>query len=206
MLKHLGVYLGHYAGVLAGACAVIAGYNPSLISSILPFLGPHAAAIVGGAGAIVTALHAFGIDPPKPTAVIKALLPALVLLPLMTGCASTQAFLTSPTGKAVVTDGVAVAIIAAEAKGVTAAQINTVAKSVLAADQGASASLSVLASVVNGVVLKAGVPPTGVVAFQILEAEFNTWLVAKYGSNAAVQNVQADVAAFCQTVIADTGG
>lgn len=202
----------HTVNSIAGAAAVVGGLNPALFG---PY-APQAALAIGGATILANVLHAVlgsnsteSLPPPSSGTVVKLhWLTVLMVatLTLMMGCTSTQTFLTSPTGTAVVSDGVAVAIIAAEAKGVSALQINRVAKAVLAADQGTSTTLAALASVVNREVLKAGVPPVDVGAFQILEAEFNTWLIAKYGNNVTVQNVQADVAAFCQIVITDTGG
>lgn len=207
-MQHLKTFLAHYMALLAGGAAVVAGYDPGLLSTILPFLGPHAAAIVGGAAGLVAVLHAFGVDPATKTTattVAKLLLIALVL-PLLHACTTLQAWISSPTGQVVVTAGVQVAVTTAEQKGLRAAQINSVAKSVLQADQGATATLAVLTNIINKQLAKLNLPAADIDAFTGLELAFDTYLVTKYGNNATVQNLQADVAGFCNQVIADTGG
>jgi len=204
----------HVVNSVAGAAAMVGGLNPALF-------GPYAAQAalaIGGATIVANVLHAFldgqktpsTLPPPSSGTVAKlhwlTLLASLVMVLMITACASVQSFLGSPTGQTVVVAGVQVAVTTAEQRGVTAAQINSVAKAVLAADSGLTVSLTTLTATVNSAAQKAGVPPGDIVAFQVLETAFDAYLVAKYGTNSTVTNVQADIATFANAVIADTGG
>lgn len=220
-MNFLKSYLSHLSGYVISAATIVSTLSPgtfppkyAFVTAVATFVVTafsHGQAVSANAGSIVGVVAdaaTKAVQAAANSGAAKLLVGAVAagLLLGLHGCASTQAFLTSPTGTEVVAAGVQVAVTTAEGKGITAAQINAVAKTVLADDQGATASLSALTAAVNGAAVKAGVPAGDVQAFQILETAFDVWLIAKYGSNATVQNVQADVAAFCNAVIADTGG
>lgn len=211
----LGSYLGHLAGYVVAAATIVSGLDPKLVP-------PQYAFITALAGTVVAAAHhgySAGVNGATITAVanaatkaittaVPALLVALVLGAGTTliGCASVQSFLSSPTGQTIVPAGVEVAIATAEQKGVTAAQINSVSKAVLAADTSAATTVVGLTAAVNAQVAKLNLPAGDVAAFQILETAFDAYLVSKYGNNPTVAQVQADVALFVNTAIAMTGG
>jgi hypothetical protein len=225
-------YLSHLAAYVIAGATVVSTLNPALMPPKYAFITAvgaaiaaafsHGKAVQANAGAIAGAMaKAFNdavsqlptpavvIPVPNPAVVVKTavVLFALCLIgPLLHGCAQLQSFVSSPTGQTVVTAGVGVGVTAAEAKGVTAAQINATAKLVLQYDQGTTASLAALTSAVNAAAIKAGVPAGDVTAFGTLETAFDTYVLVKYGSNATVQTVQTDVASFCNAVIAATGG
>jgi len=228
MLKAVfGSYLSHLAGYVISAVTIVSTLSPdtfppkyafvTAVATAIATAFSHGRAVQGNAGKIVAAVADAVTESisqlPTSTAsgstVAKSIVMGLLALPVLFalhGCASVQSWLSSPTGAVVVSAGVEVAVTTAESKGVSAAQINSVAKAVLQADSGANATVTALTAAVNGAAVKAGVPPGDMAAFQILETAFDAWLVTKYGDNATVQNIQADVAAFCAAVIADTGG
>jgi len=233
MLKAVfGSYLSHLAGYIAAGATIVSTLSPgtfppkyafvTAVATAIATAFSHGQAVQVNAGKIVAAVADAVTESisqlPTPTTsvpmssvvppAVKALLLmlAMPLLFALHGCASVQSWLSSPTGAVVVSAGVEVAVTTAESKGVSAAQINNVAKAVLQADSGANATVAALTAAVNGAAVKAGVPPGDMAAFQILETAFDAWLATKYGDNATVQNIQADVAAFCAAVIADTGG
>lgn len=130
---------------------------------------------------------------------------ALAVLTLV-GCASLTSFFSSPTGNVVVTAAVDVAVSTAEQKGISAAQINAVAKQALAADSGVTATASAISGVLNAQVAKLNLPAGDLAAIDVLETAFAAALVAKIGSNTSVASAQADIATLLNQVIADTGG
>lgn len=225
-------YLSHLAAYVISGVTIVSTLAPGTLPPKYAFLTAIATAMAAafshgkavtanGATLAATMANAFTeavnslptpAPAPAPTASVAAavkvavLLLALPVLLSLHACASVQSFLGSPTGQTVVVAGVGVAVTTAEQKGVTAAQLNTVAKTVLAADSGASATMAALTSAVNAAAIKAGVPAGDLAALQGLGIAFDAYIVAKYGSNSTVQNVQADVATFANAVIAATGG
>lgn len=129
-----------------------------------------------------------------------------VLVSQMVACASTQTALSSPAGQAAVVAGVQVAVTTAEQHGVTAAQINSVAKQVLADTAGMSTPLASLSALLNAELVKLKVPAGDVQAFQGLEIAFDVYIAAKYGASPTVAQVQQDLASWLNLAIADTGG
>jgi hypothetical protein len=133
---------------------------------------------------------------------------------ILTGCAGfTKAAkdITSPAAQPYITDAVNVALIAAEASGVKASQINAVAKTVLAADSGLSASLSALSVVAQQQIAKQKLPQADAAIIQVVLSAFDTALQAKIGQLApgtatSVAATQAAVADILNSVIASTGG
>jgi hypothetical protein len=219
-MKFLKSYLSHLSGYVISAATIVSTLSPGTFSPKYAFVTAvatfvvtafsHGQAVQANGGAIVAAVAKAATDAVNSAAaggVAKLFVGAVAagLLFGLHGCASVQSFVGSPTGQTVVVAGVQVGVTTAEQKGVTAAQINSVAKAVLAADTGVSATVTTLTAAVNSAAQKAGVPPGDIVAFQVLETAFDAYLVAKYGNNPTVANVQADVALFCNAVIADTG-
>jgi hypothetical protein len=220
-MNFLKSYLSHLSGYVISAATIVSTLSPgtfppkyAFVTAVATFVATafsHGQTVQANAGSIVSAVAKAATDAVNSAAaggVAKLFVGAVAagLLFGLHGCASVQSFIGSPTGQTVVVAGVQVGVTTAEQKGVTAAQINSVAKAVLAADTGVSATVTTLTATVNSAAQKAGVPPGDIIAFQVLETAFDAYLVAKYGSNSTVANVQADVALFCNTVIADTGG
>lgn len=219
-MNFLKSYLSHLSGYVISAATILSTLSPgtfppkyAFVTAVATFVVTafsHGQAVQANGGAIVAAVAKAATDAVNSAAgsAAKLFVGAIAagLLFGLHGCASVQSFLGSPTGQTVVIAGVEVAVTTAEQKGVTAAQINAVAKAVLAADTGLTATVTALTATVNSAAQKAGVPPADIVAFQVLETAFDAYLIAKYGSNSTVANVQADVATFANAVIADTGG
>jgi hypothetical protein len=230
MLKTLlSSYLSHLAGYVISAATIVSTLSPgtfppkyafvTAVATAIATAFAHGKAVQANASSIATAVANAVTESvsqlPTPAVSITAanvVKPAVamfalcLILPLLHGCATVQSWLGTPTGQTVVIAGVQVAVTTAESKDVTAAQINTVAKTVLSADSGSAATLAALTSAVNAAATKAGVPAGDIQAFSTLETAFDAYLVVKYGANSTVTNIQADVAAFCNAVIADTGG
>lgn len=214
---------------IVGILGVVAAFNPVLIA---PFLATATVAKITGAtaaaGALLAAYHAAthttavapNSDPVAAATVAAAskqagfvslrgllmLLSAAIVVAALTaplaGCAS----LATPQGQAVLQDAVSAAVIGAELKGVQAAQINGIAKVALAADAGASATLSTVAGLVDGQLAKLKLPPADQVAADLVVASLASAISAKVGSNATLAQVQAGVADVLRDVIAATGG
>jgi hypothetical protein len=211
MLNFLKKYGAHLTGYVMAAATIVSGINPKILPPQYSFISALAGLVVvashhgyaaGSANAVITAAANAASNAVKLTPVVLA----IFMLPFLHGCASTQAFLSSPTGQEVVVAGVKIAVATAETKGVPAAQLNSVAKQLLADDTGAAATLTALTAAFDGEMIKLNIPAADVIAFQGLEVAFDAYITAKYGSNATVQNVQADLALFLTQVIADTGG
>jgi len=202
-MKHLGTYLAHYMALLAGLAAGVASFKPALFETFLPFLGPHAAGIIGGAAALVAALHALGIDPPKAAA---ALLVGVLSAGTLHGCATPPAGASLAQAAPFVEAAVDVAVATAESKGLQPAQINAIAKLALAADEGSTASLSAIAVVVNAELSKLALPPGDVAAALILEDALRVAITARLANDPSAAQVQAAAALVIQDVINATGG
>lgn len=221
-------YLSHLAAYVISGVTIVSTLAPGTLPPKYAFITAiatamaaafsHGKAVQTNGASIATAVANAFTDavnsapasvPGSAVAPVGKVVAMLLLIPLLLtlhACASVQSFIGSPTGQTVVTAGVQVAVTTAEQKGASAAQINSVAKAVLAADSGATATVTALTGVVNAQLVKLNVPQGDLVAFQGLELAFDAYLVAKYGNNTTVQNVQSDVALFCNAVIAATGG
>ncbi len=216
-------YLSHLAGYIISGATVVSALNPKLFPPQYAFVTAVATAIVTAfshgkavqangstiatavANAVTDAVNTAATAVPA-VAKIAAMLLLVPLLFTLQGCASVQSFLGSPTGEVVVIAGVQVAVTTAEQKGISAAQINAISKTVLADSQGVTLSLSALTAAANAELIKLNLPAADVAAFQVLEVAFDAYLVSKYGSNTTVQNIQADLALFLNQAIAGTGG
>lgn len=209
-------YLSHLTGYVVAAATAVTAVDPTL----LPPLGKLA---VGVAGLIVFAAnHAYqagtgvAIAQAAVNATTKALSAvatpvALILtlaigLPLLQGCAQVQSFLGSPTGVEVVTAAVDIAVATAEAKGISAVQINTIAKKAVAANSSTTATLAAVSAVVQSEVAALKLPAADQAAADILISALSAAIQAKVGTNATLATVQADAAVVLQAVVAATGG
>ena len=213
--------LAHYGSYAVAALSWLAALNPGLVAAVA---GPHAGAIaipvIATAGGVLALLHQTGVIPgATPSATPPSAGTAAKMIPvlLMVGAAlltagSLSACKTPPTAAQVanaqpyITAAVDIAVATAESKGVSAAQINSIAKVALAADAGTAATLSTVASVVNAQLAKLNLPAGDLAAAQILEVALEAAIQAKVGSNADVAAYQAAVATVLQSVIAATGG
>lgn len=225
-------YLSHLAAYIISGATIVSTLAPGTFPPKYAFLTAIATAMAAafshgkavtanGATLAATMANAFTdavnslptpAPAPAPAAVVATvakvavLLLALPVLFALHGCATVQSWISSPTGQTVTAAGVQVAVTTAEQKGVSAAQINGVAKAVLANDQGLATSVVGLTTVVNAQLVKLNIPAGDVTAFQGIEIAFDAYLVAKYGNDSTVTNLQSDVATFCNLVIAATGG
>lgn len=139
-------------------------------------------------------------------ATVIAVALGLMVLSALTACTTLSNFFGSPTGTAVATAAVDVAVATAEQKGVTAAQINSIAKTALAADSGTAATLSAVSSVVNAQLAKLKLPAADLAAAQILEDALAVAIQAQIGANPNVATAQAAIADVLNAAIAATGG
>jgi uncharacterized protein YceK len=135
----------------------------------------------------------------------KALI-AVAVLATLSACASIQSFFGSPAAAPVIAASVDIAIATAEQKGISAVQINTIAKAALAADAGTSTTLAAVSAIVTANVAKAGLPAGDVAAADILVAAVSAAIQAKVGTNTSLAAAQADAASVLKDVIAATGG
>ena len=211
-----GKYLGHLVSYLGSALT---------LASLVPQaqLSPVARLVIGVGSFIVTAAHhgyqaGVGVQTAQTvvdaatkalaSAPAKLVVAALMLCPFLGlhGCASVSSFLASPTGTEVVAASVDVAVATAEAKGVSAAQINGIAHKALAADSGAGATLAAVSGVVQTELAALKLSPGDQAAADILVPALSAAIQAKVGSNATLATAQADVAVVLNAVIEATGG
>jgi len=200
----------HIVSIVTGGLAAVAALNPALVAAVYPPAVPYAAAAIAGAGALLNLIHAAAPKAPSVTTVAK-MLPYLFVGVLfaalsLPGCASVSSFFSSPTGSATIVAAVDVAVATAEQKGVSAVDINRIAKLALAADSGASGTLSAVSSLVNTQVAKLNLPAADLAAAEVLEIALSSAVSAKLQGNAALATAQADVAQILRAVIAASGG
>ncbi len=132
---------------------------------------------------------------------------ALVILVAvsMTGCAAISNWFGSPSSAPYIQAAVDIAIATAEAKGISATQINTIAKAALAADSGTTTTLAAVAGLVDSQISKLHLPPGDQAAADILVTAISAAISAKVGTNTSVANAQAAAAVVLNDVIAATG-
>jgi hypothetical protein len=128
---------------------------------------------------------------------------AVLMIPvvLLSGC-----FLTKPSAQPYIQAAVLIAVGTAEAKGISAVEINAIAKAALAADTGASATLTTIAGLINAQIAKLGLPAADLAAANILEAALAAAIEAKINGSTTLAQTQAAIADVLNYVIADTGG
>lgn len=201
----------HIVGIISGGLAAIAGLNPALVAAIYPPAVPYAAAGIAAAGALVNLIHAVSGGTKTATVSVAAKMLPLAFVAMfvgssLSGCASIESFLSSPDGKVAAVAAVDVAVATAEAKGVTAAQINSVAKQALAADTGVSGTLAAVSTLVNVQIAKLNLPAGDLAAVNILEVALQAEIQSRIGANQDLATAQAAVADVLNAVIAATGG
>lgn len=219
-------YLSHLSGYIVAGATIVSGINPKALPPQYAFLTALAGIVVNAAhhgftlanaspalkAALDVAVKA-GIDSAN-TAVTaaapaaKALAVVLVLPLLMTlhGCATVTGWFNSPQAQPVIVAAVDVAVATAEQKGVSATQINDVAKQALVANQSTSATLATVAAVVNQQIAKLNLPAGDLASVQILEVALAAEIQSRIGTNADLAAARAAVADVLNAVIEATGG
>ena len=134
----------------------------------------------------------------------KLLLTLLVAVPLFSGCATISSWFGNPTTAQYIQDAVDIAVLVASTQGVSAAELNTIAKAALAADAGAVSTLAELQVLLNKEIAKLNLPAADKNAINILVAALSGALAAKIGSNTTVQQAQAIIANVLNDIIAAT--
>lgn len=213
--------LPHVVAYLVGGLVSIAALNPDTVTALLGSkVGGYAAAGIALAGALVAFIHdIWPSAAPAPAAPVSKqsgfvsmrgllmLASASIMVAVgLAACSSIESFIGSPTGAAVVTASVDVAVATAESKGVPAAQINKIAKAALAADSGVSGTLSAISSLVDKQISDAGLPAADLAAAKILEVALGAAIQAKVGNNASLAQAQAALADVLKEAIAASGG
>jgi hypothetical protein len=132
------------------------------------------------------------------------IVPLLALTILASACSTLSNFFGSPTGSAVIVAAVDVAVATAEQKGVSAAQINSIARTALAADSGTTATLAAVSALLNNQIAKLNLPAGDLAAAEVLEIALAAAITAKIGTNASVAAAQTQIAVVLEDVIAVT--
>jgi hypothetical protein len=211
----------HIIGYVTGVLTFVAGLNPAVAAALLgPAAAPYAVPVIAGAGAALVFLHDIGVIPSKgsPTVIgsVAKVLPLLLAVSLaaavsvsLSACATlakADSVVSSPEAQPFVQAAALVAVTTAESKGISAAQINSIAKQALAADSGATATLAELAALVNAQLVELKLPAGDIQAAAIVEAGLAAAINAQVGNNPTLAATQAAVADVLQAIIAATGG
>lgn len=131
-------------------------------------------------------------------------IPILVTALLLSSCATIQGWFGNPTTAQYIQDAVDVAVLVASTQGVSAAEINIVAKAALAADNGAVSTLAELGALLEKEFTKLKLPVADQTAITILVSALSGAIAAKIGNNATVQQAQADIALVLNDIISAT--
>lgn len=196
----------HVLSYLVAGLTWLAALNPVTVAAVFgPKAGALTVPLIALAGAVLVFIH--DISPVKVAAanVVKLLVLTAFVMPVlmtMSACAT----LTAPSSQPFIVAAVDVAVATAEAKGVSAADINRIAKIALAADAGTPASLATLAPLVNAQLAKLNLPAADLAAANILEIALTAAIQAKIGNSPNVAQAQAAVADVLNAVIAASGG
>lgn len=129
---------------------------------------------------------------------------ALIAVLALTGCATVSSWFASPNSAAYITAAVDIAVATAEAKGISAAQINGIAKLALAADSGTTTSLSAVAGLVDSQIGKLKLSTGDQAAADILVSALSAAITAKVNGNASVASAQAAAAVVLNAVVTAT--
>lgn len=223
----LSSYASHLAGYVVSAATMVSTLDPKLIPPQYSFL-------TAVAGLVVVAAHN-GFSAGKTSAAVsaaanaaaKALTAAAPVLLVglvlglgfsVSGCSTAQlakanavvtkvnASVTSPAAQPVILAGAFAAVATAEQHGITAAQVNAIAKKALAADSGTGATLSAVGAVVNAELAKLKLPPADLVAAQLVESSFAAYIQGRVGANPTLAQSQAAVADVLQALVTASGG
>lgn len=217
----------HIIAYAVAALTAIATLQPNVAAVITAVLGPFGHYVPAGvalAGALLAFVH--DVAPtaiPAPAVTVSPtvnkqsgfisiqsvwlLTSAILMIPIsLAACSTVQGWLSSPTASTVITVAVDAAVATAEAKGVSATQINSIAKQALAADTGTAGTLSAVSSLVNAQVAKLNLPSLDLAAAQVLETALAAAITAKLDGNADLATAQAAVADVLNATIAASGG
>jgi len=132
------------------------------------------------------------------------LLLALPLLIALNGCATIEGWFGNPTTAQYIQDGVDIAVLVASTQGVSAAEINTVARSALAADNGAVSTLAELGALLEKEFAKLKLPAADQAAINILVAALSGAIAAEFGNNTTIQQGQAIIADVLNDILTAT--
>lgn len=209
-------YLSHLSGYIVAGATIVSGINPKMLPPQYAFLTALAGVVVNAAhhgytianatpvykAMVSAALNAAG------TAVVKTapVVALLLALPFLHACTTVSGWFNSPQAQPVIIAAVDVAVATAEQKGVSATQINDVAKQALVANQSTSATLATVAAVVNQQIAKLNLPAGDLAAVQILEVALAAEIQSRIGTNADLAAARAAVADVLNAVIEATGG
>lgn len=212
-------YLAHLSGYLVAGATIISGINPKLLPPQYAFLTALAGVVVNGVHHGYTIANASPVAKAALDAAVKAALDAamaatkaapvvalLLALPFLHACSTVSGWLNSPQAQPVIIAAVDVAVATAEQKGVSATQINDIAKQALVANQSTSATLATVAAVVNQQLAKLNLPAGDLAAAQILEVALAAEIQSRIGTNANLAAARAAVADVLNAVIEATGG
>jgi uncharacterized protein YceK len=133
----------------------------------------------------------------------KFLLTLPVLLAL-NGCATIQGWFGSPTTAQYIQDAVNVAVLVASTQGVSAAEINAIAKAALAADNGAVSTLAELQTLLDKEIAKLNLPTADQTAIGIVVSALSGALASAIGTNTTVQQAQVIIADVLNDIVAAT--
>lgn len=210
-------FLGHLAGSIVSLAGVVSAINPALIPAPWGFVITLAGLVVtvahgayqhGGA----TAAAAVDAAAKAATSALKATAPVLLAVILgigafsLSACSTVSPALSSPSAAPYVQAAVDVAVATAESKGITAAQINTIAKQALAADQGSGATLAAISALVDAQIAKLKLPAADQAAADIVVAALSASVQTQLSANPTLAQAQTAAAVVINDVIAATGG
>lgn len=212
-------YLSHLSGYIISAATIVSTLAPgtfppkyAFITAVATFVATafsHGQAVQANAGSIVASVAEAATNAVNAAAKVAPVLLAVLVLPLLltlNGCATVSAWFSSPSAQPVIIAAVDVAVATAEQKGVTAVQINDVAKQALVANQSTTATLATVAAVVNQQIAKLNLPAGDLAAVQILEVALAAEIQSRIGTNADLAAARAAVADVLNAVIEATGG
>lgn len=222
MKSFLAKYASHLAAYVVSAATIVSGLDPKLVPPQYAFITAGAGLVVAAAhhgytaGVVTNALNAATAAIAKvPPAAVLALLMVFGVTTGMSACttaqnAEVQAVVTSPAAQVLVTAAVDAAIATAESKGITAAQINSVAKVALTAAGSTGATVGTVTAVANAKLATLNLPAGDLAAAQLLEsligAEIQARLAADPTATANVASASTDVSFVLNAVIGATGG
>lgn len=123
----------------------------------------------------------------------------------LTGCALLKS-VPAPDIAVLTAAAVDAAVATAESKGITGAQINAIAKQVLAADTGNTMPLSALTAFVETQITKLKLPAGDFAAIELVLTALSGAINAQIANNTTVAQAEVVVANVVQDVITATGG
>jgi hypothetical protein len=129
------------------------------------------------------------------------LVPAILLF---SGCSTVSGWFSNPTTAQYIQDAVNVAVLVASTQGVSAAELNGVARAALAADNGAVSTMAELQVLLDKEIAKLHLASADNAAISILIAALSGALVTAVGANTTVQQGQVIVADVLNDIILAT--